>query len=370
MKKGRYTEEQIAYALRQAEHGTRAAEICRKLGISEQTFYTWKKRYAGTGVSELRPNRQLEDENRRLKQVVADLTLDKQMLLGGALAKHLKPAARREPVAFLRELHPDASQRQACEVVGIGLSSCRYVCHRRDDGPLRMRLRELAQARPRFGCRRLHILLRREGWLVNKKRTYRIYCEDELSVRTKKRKKRASHLRVLPTPPAAPNERWSMDFVVNCLDSGRRFRALTVVDLFTRECLAIEADVGLTGRKVARALDAIAVARGYPKMITVDNGSEFYSKDMDQWAFGHGVRLDFIRPGKPVENAFIESFNGRLRDEFPHGELFVNLDAARRRLLEWKRDYNEARPHSSLGDLSPARFAANWLSEESRKAES
>jgi putative transposase len=144
---------------------------------------------------------------------------------------------------------------------------------------------------------------------------------------------------------------------------------LTVVDLITRECLAIEANVGLTGRKVARILDTIAAVRGYPMVITMDNGSEFYSKEMDYWAFIHGVRLDFIRPGKPLENAFIESFNRRLRDECLNGEIFVNLDAAKPRLLEWKRDYNETRPHSSLGDVSPARFAAKWLSEGPRKAD-
>lgn len=281
----------------------------------------------------------------------------------------MKPAVKREGVVFLQERHPGVSQRRACEVVGIGRSSYRYVSHRRDDRALRMRLRELAQARPRFGCRRLHILLRREGWKINHKRTYRIYCEEGLSVRTKKRRKRASQLRILPAPPEAPNERWSMDFVADSLDSGRRFRALTVVDLFTRECLAIEADVGLTGRKVARTLERIAVLRGYPKVITVDNGSEFYSKEMDQWAFTHSVRLDFIRPGKPVENAFIESFNGRLRDECLNGEIFVDLEAARRRLLEWKRDYNEHRPHSSLGDSSPKEFAEKWLSEGSRRTE-
>jgi len=220
-----------------------------------------------------------------------------------------------------------------------------------------MRLRELAEARPRFGHMRLHLLLRREGWKANKKRTYRLYREEGLSVRTKKRKKRASHLRVVPALPAVPNERWSMDFVADSLDSGRRFRALPVVDVFTRECLAIEADFGLNGRKVARALDAVAATRGYPKMITVDNGSEFYSKEKDGWAWLHGVRLDFIRPGKPVENAFIESFNGRLRDECLNGEIFLDLDAARARLPEWKRDYNEDRPHGSLGGISPRGYA-------------
>jgi len=280
----------------------------------------------------------------------------------------MKPAAKRAWVGLLQERHPKVSERRACEVVQLNRSTMRYAGHGRDNTALLMRLRELAEARPRFGHMRLHLLLRREGWKANKKRTYRLYREEGLSVRTKKRKKRASHMRVVPALPAVPNERWSMDFVADSLDSGRRFRALTVVDVFTRECLAIEADFGLNGRKVARALDAAAVSRGYPTMITVDNGSEFYSKEMDSWAWLHGVRLDFIRPGKPVENAFIESFNGRLRDECLNGEIFVDLDAARARLLEWKRDYNEDRPHGSLGGIPPREFAEKWKSEAPRRA--
>jgi putative transposase len=281
----------------------------------------------------------------------------------------MKPAAKRAWVGLLQERHPEVSERRACEVVQLNRSTMRYAGHGRDNTALLMRLRELAEARPRFGHMRLHLLLRREGWKANKKRTYRLYREEGLSVRTKKRKKRASHLRVVPALPAAPNERWSMDFVADSLDSGKRFRALTVVDVFTRECLAIEADFGLNGRKVAKALDAVAATRGYPKMITVDNGSEFYSKEMDGWAWLHGVRLDFIRPGKPIENAFIESFNGRLRDECLNGEIFLDLDAARARLLEWKRDYNEDRPHGSLGGIPPREFADRWNKEASPKAE-
>ena len=280
----------------------------------------------------------------------------------------MKPAAKRAWVGLLQERHPKVSERRACEVVQLNRSTMRYVGHGRDNTALLMRLWELAEARPRFGHMRLHVLLRREGWKANKKRTYRLYREEGLSVRTKKRKKRASHLRVVPALPAAPNERWSMEFVADSLDSGKRFRALTVVDVFTRECLAIEADFGLNGRKVARALDAAAVTRGYPKTITVDNGSEFYSKEMDSWAWLHGVRLDFIRPGKPVENAFIESFNGRLRDECLNGEIFRDLNAARARLVEWKRDYNEDRPHSSLGGIPPREVAEKWNSEAPRRA--
>lgn len=243
-----------------------------------------------------------------------------------------------------------------------------YAPHRKDDRALRLRLRELAAARPRFGYLRLHVLLRREGWLVNKKRIYRLYGEEGLSVRTKYRRKRASHCRVTPDPPVAPNQRWSMDFIADTLDDGRRFRALTVVDLFTRECLAIEADFSLTGRKVTAVLDRLALTRSLPKTITVDNGSEFISKEMDSWAYRRGIQLDFIRPGRPVENAHIESFNGRLRDECLNAELFLTLEDARQKFAEWKSDYNKTRPHSSLGGRSPLEFAAEWSSTDLQTA--
>ena len=220
-----------------------------------------------------------------------------------------------------------------------------------------MRLRELAQARPRFGYLRLHVMLRREGWVVNRKRVHRIYREEGLTVRLTRRRKRASHLRVVPPRPSQVNERWSMDFVADTLLDGRRFRALTVVDNWSRHSQLIEPDFTLTGTKVVAALERVAKRTGYPQMITVDNGSEFTSKALDAWAHEHGVKLDFIRPGKPVENAVIESFNGRFRDECLNAQVFVSLHDARQKIETWRIDYNEHRPHGSLGDLTPQEFA-------------
>ena len=271
-------------------------------------------------------------------------------------------------MTFIRECHPDVSVRRACSLVGLNRATWSYKKHGRDDTALRHRLRELAQARPRFGHLRLHLLLLREGWHVNKKRTYRIYREEGLSVRTKKRRKRASCLRVVPTRPTRPNERWAMDFMHDRLDDGRRFRVFTLVDVFTRESLALVADSSLSGKRVAAVLDDVAAERGaYPELITVDNGSEFYSKEMDSWAFRHGVRLDFIRPGRPMENGFIESFNGRFRDECLNAEIFFSLDAARRSFQQWRRDYNEDRPHTSLGGLSPTEFAVTHARTTERR---
>ena len=187
---------------------------------------------------------------------------------------------------------------------------------------------------------------------------YRLYKLENLGVERKKRKKRGSVLRVVPDAPTAPNQRWSMDFVHDSLLDGRKFRVLTVVDVFTRECLALHAGSSLSGRKVSAVLDGIGAIRGYPEQITVDNGTEFYSKAMDAWAYHRGVKLDFIRPGRPMENGYIESFNGRLRDECLNVELFSDLVDARTKLRAWMRDYNENRPHSSIGNLTPAEFAS------------
>ena len=189
---------------------------------------------------------------------------------------------------------------------------------------------------------------------MNHKRVYRQYREESLAERTKKRRKRPSHLRLVMPPADGPNERWSMDFVTDRLENGRQFRVLTVVDHFSRECPLLEAGMSMTGKAVARALERLSFHHPLPKVITVDNGSEFFSQAMDSWAYRQGVQLEFIRPGKPTENAYIESFNGRLRDECLNGNLFFSIDDARRKLEVWRVDYNMVRPHSSLGDRSPS----------------
>jgi putative transposase len=225
---------------------------------------------------------------------------------------------------------------------------------------LKMRLRELAASRVRFGYRRLTVMLRREGWRVNAKRIYRLYTEDGLAVRTKVRKKIARRARVPASAVTRPNEKWSMDFVAARLLDGRWFRVLTVVDQFTRESLLLLADSSLNGQKVALALSVVVAERGAPISITVDNGSEFYSRAMEAWAYQHGVQLDFIRPGRPVENGYIESFNGRLRDECLNVQVFFALADVREKLELWRQDYNQVRPHSSLHDHPPAVFARQW----------
>jgi putative transposase len=252
------------------------------------------------------------------------------------------------------------SMRRACDLVQANRSMVYYLSCKRDPAALRIRLKDLAAVRVRYGYRRLHVLLRREGWQVNHKLVYRLYREEGLEVRTKKRKKRISALRVVLPAATAPNERWSMDFVADALYDGRRFRALTLVDNFTRESPAIEVGSSITGKRVVAVLDRLALTHGLPKVITTDNGTEFTSRALDEWAHQNGVKLDFIRPGKPVENAYIESFNGRLRQECLDENRFASLEDAKIKIEAWQRDYNEQRPHSSLKDETPHRFVENW----------
>ncbi len=247
--------------------------------------------------------------------------------------------------------------RRACRVIQIAESSYRYRSCRQEPEGLRERLLELAAERPRFGYRRLHVLLVREGWAVNHKRIQRMYREEKLAVRRKRRKRVAQTARRPKVLPAGPNERWSMDFMADSLATGRGFRTFNVVDDFTRECVAIEVDTSLSGERVTRVLDQVIERRGKPLSLVMDNGPEFAGRALDAWAYQRGVQLHFIRPGKPIENCFVESFNGKFRDECLNQHWFTSLRDARLEIEAWRRDYNHVRPHSSLGQLPPAVFA-------------
>lgn len=217
-------------------------------------------------------------------------------------------------------------------------------------------LRQLAMERPRFGYRRLHIMLKRKGWAVNKKLVLRLLRENGWLVRRRARKKLASVPRVAAPLPTALNEAWAMDFVHDGTSGEGAFRTLNVVDRFTRECLAIEVAKSIKGRHVAAVLALLVAMRGKPRSIRVDNGPEFISKAMDAWAFASGIELHFIAPGKPTQNGLVESFNGRLRDECLNTSWFVDLADAKEKIELWRRDYNEVRPHSSLGNLTPIEY--------------
>jgi putative transposase len=250
------------------------------------------------------------------------------------------------------------SQRNAMRVAKVSPGSFFYKPVKKDDAALKMRIKEITDTRVHYGYRRVHVLLRREGHKDNVKRIYRLYREQGLSLRLKRPKRnKAAKLRQPKQLAQSINEIWSMDFVADNLFDGRKLRMLTVVDLFTRECLAIDVGQSLKGEDVVRALNAVATERGLPKTIKTDNGSEFISKVMDKWAYERGIELDFSRPGKPTDNAAVESFNGRLRQECLNANWFLSLDDAKAKIAAWRKDYNESRPHSALDWATPAEFA-------------
>lgn len=252
------------------------------------------------------------------------------------------------------------SERRACKAIGSCRMTIRYASRRADDADLRERMKAIAHERRRFGYRRVLVLLKREGYVINHKKLYRLYREEKLAVRRRGGRKRAIGTRAPMTVPRVPNDRWSLDFVSDQLTDGRRFRILTIVDDCTRECLALVADTSLSGARVARELDRLMIARGKPTMIVSDNGSELTSNAILAWADQARVEWHYIAPGKPMQNAFIESFNGRLRDELLNETLFTSLAQARFALGCWMVDYNGFGPHSQLGWRTPSEFALTF----------
>jgi len=251
------------------------------------------------------------------------------------------------------------SVRRTCSLVGIWRTSFSYKPkdNKPDEAIIRAKLKELADKRKRFGCPRLQVLLRREGFAINHKRTERIYKEEGLSIRIRRRRKMASTLRTEVPRPTHANHIWSMDFMKDALSSGRRLKVLPIIDEYTKKCFKIEVDTSINGVRVVRTLNDIALKEeGLPEIIIVDNGPEFIGRAVDEWAYKRGVKLFFITPGKPVENMYMESFNGKLRDECLNLHYFVGLDHAKQIIEDWRVDYNTERPHSSLDNLTPEEF--------------
>lgn len=273
----------------------------------------------------------------------------------------MKPAQRRAAVGYAQEQF-GFSQRHACRLVGSGRATIRYQRRRRgDDAALRTRLRELAAQRPRFGYRRLHVLLRREGIISNHKRIERLYREEGLAVRRRIRKSLTSIRRGRPALPHRANEQWALDFLQDALASGRKLRVLSIIDVFTREALALEVDTSLPGSRVVRVLERLCGQRERPAQLVLDNGPELISRALEEWAHQRAVTLHFIDPGKPIQNAHCESFHGRLRDECLNEHWFLGLHDARRIVETWRQDYNQERPHSALGYQTPIEFAQGTI---------
>jgi putative transposase len=272
----------------------------------------------------------------------------------------VKPSQRRPVVSYMRDTYR-VSERRACRVARVPVSTWRYESMLEPRTALRLRIREIAQARVRYGYRKIRVLLKREGWNVGKKLVYRLYREEGLTLRYKPRRRRcAASNRRERGKVTAPNHVWSVDFVADQLADGRRFRALTVVDVFTRESLAIEVGQSLKGEDVVRVLTRICSQRAVPKMLFCDNGSEFTSQAMDLWAYRAGIRIDFSRPGKPTDNAHVESFNGTLRAECLDTHWFTTLAEAKEIIEAWRQEYNESRPHRAHGERTPNEIAKEF----------
>ncbi|MCC8960651.1 IS3 family transposase [Bradyrhizobium sp. Pear77] len=365
MKRARFTEEQIIAVLKEHEAGAKTADLARKHGVSEATIYNWKSKFGGMEVSEAKRLKAVEDENTKLKKLLAEQMLDAAALRELLFKKMVGPAAKRAAVAHLKAVM-GLSERRACTIVGADRTMIRYSSSRPPDAVLRGRLRDLAHERRRFGYRRLFVLLRREGEPSGINRIYRLYREEGLIVRKRRARRKAVGTRAPILVEARPNARWSLDFVHDQFANGRCFRILNIVDDVTKECLGAIPDTSISGRRVARELTTIVAWRGKPSLIVSDNGTELSCNAMLAWCKETDIDWHFIAPGKPMQNGFVESFNGRMRDELLNETLFFDLDDARTKIAAWVADYNGERPHSSLQYLTPAAYAATLTATDAR----
>ncbi|MDZ3832219.1 MAG: IS3 family transposase [Sphingopyxis sp.] len=358
MKKQRFSTEQIVSVLKQAEMGLPVKDLIRQVGITEQTFYRWKRQYGGLESDQVRELKQVVEENARLKRLVAELSLDKAVLQDVLFKKVPRPALMKDVVAYVVSSH-GYSERRACRVTRQHRSTQRKPSTRDPRTEVRQRMHEIIATRIRYGYRRVHVMLKREGWGVGRNVVYRLYREEGLALRTKqpRRRKMLVH-RQARCQPQRSNEAWSLDFVHDQLSNGQKFRMLTVVDVFSREALAIEVGQRLRGEHVVDVLNRLVRHRGAPRYLFADNGAEFTGRLVDLWAYHHRVRIDFSRPGKPTDNAHIESFNGSFRDECLNLHWFASIPEARRLIEAWRTDYNVSRPHSALGNRTPAEYLA------------
>jgi putative transposase len=264
--------------------------------------------------------------------------------------------------------HFGLSISRACRLVALQRSSYHYKADKKDNEmDIVKRMKELIERHKSWGYPIIHDILRREGLVKNHKRTWRIYKENNLTLKMRKRHKRASMLRLELAKPVMPNERWAMDFVQDGLWNGRKIRILTILDVFSKECLGLVVDTSINGERVTRVLDWLIITKGCPRVITTDNGPEFAGIALDRWAYNNQVRLDFIQPGKPVQNAFIESFNGKLRHECLNQHYFATIEEAKNIIEAWRLEYNSFRPHSSLNGLTPEEFTKTWRNKNQPK---
>ncbi|HBR2128820.1 IS3 family transposase [Klebsiella variicola] len=366
MRKARFTEHQIIAVLKSVEAGRTVKDVCREAGrtvkdvcreagISEASYYNWKAKFGGMEASDIKKMKDLEDENRRLKQMFADLSLECSALKDVIEKKPLKPAIKRELVSYLTAQFA-MSLRQACRILSLSRTVFRYQPDTQRDEPVIMALTVAAERYPRYGFKKLFQVLRRQGKSWNHKRVHRIYCLLKLNFRRKGKQRLPVRNPVPLVTPEAMNQSWSIDFMHDALVCGRRFRTFNVVDDFNREALAIEINRNIPAQRIIRVLDRIVANRVYPLKMRMDDGPELVSRALAQWAEEHGVQLEFIKPGKPTQNAFIERFNRTYRTEILDFYLFRTLNEAREITERWLIEYNNERPHESLNNLTPEEY--------------
>ncbi|WP_425521920.1 IS3 family transposase [Xanthomonas translucens] len=329
-------------------------DLCRRHGFSEASYYLWRSKFGGMSVPDAKRLKDLEAENARLKKLLAEQLFEND-LIKDALRKKVSAPARR---ALVREwIGRGASERRALAMIGMSASALRYVPCDDRNVDLRQRILALAHRHKRYGVGMIYLKLRQEGHVVNYKRVERLYQEQQLQVRRRKRKKVPVGERQPLLRPARANQVWSMDFVFDRTADGRVIKSLVIVDDATHEAVAIEVERAICGHGVSRVLDRLAISRGLPQVIRTDNGKELCGKTMVSWAHGRGVQLRLIQPGKPNQNAYVESFNGRLRDECLNEHWFPTLLHARTEIERWRREYNEERPKKAIDGMTPADYA-------------
>ncbi|MCL8268730.1 IS3 family transposase [Leptospira weilii] len=351
--KKRFSEDQIHKILKESESGASTSDVCRKYGISGNTFYRWRSKYGGLELSDLKRMKTLEEENSKLKKLYAELALENEAIKDVTRKKVVSREQKREAVMLIKT---KLGERKSCRLLQISRTVFRYRCGLQDKNKeLKDRIRSLAYKHRRAGYRQIHSFIR-QGEHVNHKRIYRLYSELGLKYRIKRKRKRLSLPTVPKIVPKKSEERWSMDFMSDSLYSGRRFRILNIIDDFGRFAVVTKAEFSITSERLVRILNEVSEVRSLPKQIVVDNGPEFTSKTFLRWAFEKRVDIHFITPGKPTENAFIESFNGKMRNECLNENWFKDIEEARRLIEEWRIFYNSERPHSSLGGLTPEEY--------------
>ncbi|WP_455433388.1 IS3 family transposase [Xanthomonas hyacinthi] len=361
--KKRFSEEQIIGFLREAEAGVAIKDLCRRHGFSEASYYLWRSKFGGMSVPDAKRLKDLEAENARLKKLLAEQVFENDLIKDALRKKLVSAPARR---ALVREwIGCGASERRALAAIGMSASALRY-CPREDRNvELRARILALAHRHRRYGVGMIYLKLRQEGRIVNYKRVERLYREQQLQVRRRKRKKVPVGERQPLLRPSQANQVWSMDFVFDRTAEARVLKCLVIVDDATHEAVAIDVERAISGHGVTRVLDRLAHSRGLPKVIRTDNGKEFCGRAMVAWAHAHGVQLRLIQPGKPNQNAYVESFNGRLRDECLNEHWFPTLLHARTEIERWRREYNEDRPKNAIGGMTPAAYAQHLANTDS-----